>query len=620
MKTIQKCAIACLLSLITQMVFSQIKTDAASDYNVAQNALYGKDYERAITYYNKSLYYDSKYPYTYNELAWCYCFMGQYTNAIREATRAIDLFKYHLFYDTRATAYALSADYANAIADLNMAIKLERSVAMYYFRRGSIKLIINDIEGSELDFKKGWELDKKGSYFSSVDPLLLLPAFKFPLTDFVKKHVEEKIAAWQQKGEFEKMADFQARVTEASRSQKLQEFTDEAIGLLKLEYTKSINWKKIKISKYDAENETFLMQPADFPEFALNVPLAEAPIFKANFDKMTFMEQDYYPVGNQLVVSKLAIVDPVSNKKYAYDSKKASNYAANNIAYNFKPIEINLPANNAATSIISESSTVVGSSDVDVNIPITDLVNGNTFAVIIANENYTREIKVRYAAGDGKIFKEYCEKTLGIPAKNIQFLQDATYGSMRSAIKWISDVTAAFNGQAKIIFYYAGHGMPNEADKSAYLLPTDGFSSDFETAIKLDDLYNRLTASPAQSVTVFLDACFSGSVRDNGMLANARGVNIKPRMDVLKGNMVVFSAATGDETAYPYKEKQHGLFTYFLLKKLQDTKGDITYQGLSDYIIENVRQQSIVVNQKSQTPQVNAAFELQNKWKSMKIK
>ena len=104
------------------------------------------------------------------------------------------------------------------------------------------------------------------------------------------------------------------------------------------------------------------------------------------------------------------------------------------------------------------------------------------------------------------------------------------------------------------------------------------------------------------------------------MLANARGVKIIPKDDIIKGNMIVFSAATGEETAYPYKEKEHGLFTYFLLKKLQDTKGNVDYQTLSGYIIENVKKQSIVVNQKSQTPQVNTSIAIQNTWQAMKIK
>ncbi len=181
-------------------------------------------------------------------------------------------------------------------------------------------------------------------------------------------------------------------------------------------------------------------------------------------------------------------------------------------------------------------------------------------------------------------------------------------------------MASAYNGQAKLIFYYSGHGMPNIADKSSYLMPVDGFSEDFETAIKLDELYVRLNASQTKLVTVFLDACFSGSIRDNGMLATAKMTKIKPKDNLLAGNMVVFSASTGDETAFPYKEKQHGLFTYYLLKKLQESKGNVDYEALAAYVIENVKQQSIVVNQKSQTPQVTPSSLTQNLWKTFRMR
>jgi hypothetical protein len=448
-----------------------------------------------------------------------------------------------------------------------------------------------------------------------------VPVTKIPVNVFVKKYVEEKIMVWQQKGEFEKSTDYQKRVNEQTRNQQVQKFTDEAVGQMKDKYTAGITWNGLSLSIYDADNETYLIQSTELGNFAIPVPVADAQSFKQNFSGMQFKNQDFYINNNKLVLAKVDIVSS-SGKIYRYDSKQATTYSSNNITYNFKPIEVDVKQDNISqnNTRIESKTSVVGTADVDVNIPVNPQINDKTFAVIIANENYQKEVKVQYAANDGKVFKEYCEKTLGVPSKNIHFAQDASFGNMKSEIKWISDVASAYSGQAKIIFYYAGHGMPNEADKSAYLLPVDGFSSDFETAIKLDDLYSRLTASPSQSVTVFLDACFSGSIRDNGMLASARGVKIQPKADTMKGNMIVFSAATGNETAYPYKEKQHGLFTYFLLRKLQDTKGNVDYQTLSGYIIENVKQQSIVVNQKSQTPQVNSSIDVQDSWKIMKIK
>jgi uncharacterized caspase-like protein len=119
---------------------------------------------------------------------------------------------------------------------------------------------------------------------------------------------------------------------------------------------------------------------------------------------------------------------------------------------------------------------------------------------------------------------------------------------------------------------------------------------------------------------IFLDACFSGSKRDGQMMASARGVAIKVKPMAPEGNMVIFTAAQGDETAYPYKEQQHGLFTYYLLKKLQDSKGNITLGELSDYLTREVKRESFVENNKMQTPTVNVSTTLANSWRSMKLR
>ena len=120
------------------------------------------------------------------------------------------------------------------------------------------------------------------------------------------------------------------------------------------------------------------------------------------------------------------------------------------------------------------------------------------------------------------------------------------------------------------VFYYAGHGIPDEATGDAYLLPIDGKGTSISSGYSLRKLYKEFSDFSSESVAVFMDACFSGSQRGNGMMASARGVAIKSRPEVPLGNVFVLSAAQGDETAYPYKEKKHGLFTYYLLKKLQN--------------------------------------------------
>lgn len=258
-------------------------------------------------------------------------------------------------------------------------------------------------------------------------------------------------------------------------------------------------------------------------------------------------------------------------------------------------------------------------SSVDKNIPTSKTINDKTFAVIIANENYQNTSNVPYAINDGGIFKQYCEKTLGIPEKNIHYVANATLNNISGEIHWLENVLRSYEGEAKAIFYYAGHGIPDEASKDSYLLPVDGIGSNVKTGYKLDDLYASLGSLPSESITVFLDACFSGANRSGEMLVpSLRGVVIKANSSAPRGNVVVFSAAQGYETAVPYSEESHGMFTYYLLKKLQETAGNVTYQELSEYIYRNVRQQSSVMG-KTQTPTVIPSSIVGDNWKGWRF-
>lgn len=256
---------------------------------------------------------------------------------------------------------------------------------------------------------------------------------------------------------------------------------------------------------------------------------------------------------------------------------------------------------------------------VDIDIATTHAVNQNTYALIIANENYKREAKVPHASNDGSIFKEYCQKTLGLPEDHIKLIADATYNDIRYGVNWLKQITST-DSQAKVIFYYAGHGIPDETQKGAYLLPIDGYASDIVTGYSLNELYANLEALSAQATTVFLDACFSGTKREGDMLTSARGVALKVDPNTPTGQVVVISASQGDETAYPYEDQRHGLFTYYLLKKLQETKGDVSLGVLSQYIKEQVRKQSVTLNGKIQTPTVYSSATLGDTWKEWKLK
>jgi len=260
-------------------------------------------------------------------------------------------------------------------------------------------------------------------------------------------------------------------------------------------------------------------------------------------------------------------------------------------------------------------------SEVDRNIPQSPVTAERRFAVVIGNQHYRDGVAaVDFAEKDARVFADYCRRTLGLPEQNIRTYYNATYGVMLGALRDIASIAAAYSGDIEVIFYYAGHGIPDENDRSAYLMPVDADGVMTEVCLPLSQLYRRLADLGARSVLVFLDACFSGAQRGDGMLMAARAVRIKTSVTRPTGNVVVFSAASGDQTAYPYKEKGHGIFTYYLLQKMQQTAGDVTLGDLFDHVSTNVAQQSAVVNRKVQLPAVNASAEMADSWQNMKLK
>ncbi len=264
-------------------------------------------------------------------------------------------------------------------------------------------------------------------------------------------------------------------------------------------------------------------------------------------------------------------------------------------------------------------------SDVDNDIPEIGNSNQTRFALIIGNEDYTSqqielvsEANVDFARNDACAFKEYATKALGIPKENITFILDGTTGKMKQALDKMGLLAKNSFGDAEIFFYYAGHGLPDEINKEPYLIPVDVNGNNVTDGLKLMDVYEKLTKYPCKRITVFLDACFSGGARSQGLFT-ARGIKVKPKEDLLKGNLVVFSASSGEQSSLAYKEKEHGLFTYFLLQKFKESKCNITYKELSDYITQQIGLKSVLINNKEQNPQTNVSPDIQEQWQNWKF-
>ena len=150
-------------------------------------------------------------------------------------------------------------------------------------------------------------------------------------------------------------------------------------------------------------------------------------------------------------------------------------------------------------------------------------------------------------------------------------------------------------------------------------MPVDADGTDISVCYSLKSLYSEFESMNINQTIAFLDACFSGAKRDGDMIVAARGVAIKPKKEDPIGKTIVFSATSDEEAAHSYKEKKHGMFTYFLLKKLNEMKGDVSLGELAKYISTNVKRNSVLVNGVIQTPTVIAPKALAETWQDMKL-
>ncbi len=307
-----------------------------------------------------------------------------------------------------------------------------------------------------------------------------------------------------------------------------------------------------------------------------------------------------------------------SNYKYGMDKTVA--------------VELNKTLNNKTVNVVAvkqqdnEVTKLSVVSAVDKDIPDNQTANQNRFALIIGNEDYSSyqdglntESNVPFARNDAATFKEYAVKTLGVPEKNATLLIDANRQKMKQNIELVCKMLERTGSDAEFIFYYAGHGFPDESTNTPYLVPVDVSAANISEAIKMESIYKRFSDLPIKKVTVVLDACFSGGGRSASLIA-ARTVKIKPKHGEVAGNMLVFAATSGEQIAMGNKNEKHGMFTYFFLKKLQETKGNLNYGAMADYLSKEVSIESLRTNQKDQDPQVNVSQKIQDQWRDWNFK
>ena len=269
---------------------------------------------------------------------------------------------------------------------------------------------------------------------------------------------------------------------------------------------------------------------------------------------------------------------------------------------------------------------LLGNSDVDADIPRSSMKNPDAVAVVIGISDYQDSSvpKVDHAVQDALAMRQYLVNVLGYDEHNI-LPRDPTQIITAGVFKTL--IRHQLSGYVKpamsdVFIYYSGHGAPSTSAHKAFFVPADCNPSfvNNDNAYPLDDFYDDLSRLPCRSLTVVLDACFSGlSGKGEMLIKNASPLYLTVEHPLLaKENAALFASAKADQVSNWYPEKQHGLFTYFFLKGLQGAAdanhdGAITIQELEDFVRDESNTVPYVSRrefQRVQTPQVTAKDKL----------
>jgi hypothetical protein len=208
---------------------------------------------------------------------------------------------------------------------------------------------------------------------------------------------------------------------------------------------------------------------------------------------------------------------------------------------------------------------------------LSEVTNKNAVAVIVGNRNYSGRIpKVDYAKNDADAFQKFVTDQLGYDPENIIDLRDATKAQLETAFG--NHVTHEGKlwrymhpkGKSDVTVFYSGHGVPGLKDRRSYLLPVDADPESPEiNGYSLDTLFANLGKLKARSITVFLDACFSGDSSGGALTRSASGITIKARLPKARKGITIIAAAQSDQLASWDHKAKHGLFTRHLLDALK---------------------------------------------------
>lgn len=320
--------------------------------------------------------------------------------------------------------------------------------------------------------------------------------------------------------------------------------------------------------------------------------------------EVTF-DKNYQP---SLTTEKLSIDIPLHFSENAktfevYDNgvllTKKDNYAKKD-----DKINVVLHAGENNISIIAKDKNLIESDPLSFKIINKNEVKPMTYYIGIGVSTYQDStMNLKFAVKDIEKLEEYfTERYRDDTIKTFKLLnKDVTVEN----IKKIKDILNKTNVNDRVVISFSGHGLINN-EKEFYFAGYDtDFSSPEKAGISYELIQSLTDNIPARKRLILIDACHSGSLDEDEKLSVSNDPNVKEHdikgsivvkgsksqtldsfeqmqnlfFDLNKSNgTIIIAAAGGKEYAYEGKDWNNGVFTYSLIKTLEEMGYD-TWKG-----------------------------------------
>src|SRR5215211_8443693 len=144
-----------------------------------------------------------------------------------------------------------------------------------------------------------------------------------------------------------------------------------------------------------------------------------------------------------------------------------------------------------------------------------------------------------------------------------------------------------------LLFYYSGHGIP-DVDGDIYFATSEiDHNFPYKRGFSFNELAKMIQRTISTRIVVILDCCYSGSARiskgHEEDAARLGTVAIHNSSRIIEGEgRCLLAASQALQEAYALEEKNHSLFTLYILQGLEgkdkeavDQHGNVTVDTLS---------------------------------------